>query len=237
MIFSGQDPRVKHRREEEEYRRQQYEQAMREITVREDRLLARIEEQQVIVEKRREEIDERAIKLHDGRRAYVDGDGYVDGQGRELSGADYDEAHRLHQQNPDAATRQENAENNRQANDLETLRQNLQQHQQDREQAGAPVDLKQEQQTADDYEKRFKQAAEPRRAEIEKKADSVADAYGTDYMADLGRTTSYAKQQAGEGKTLAADFTPAAEGKIDLSKIQIEGVIVKVVKDKFPPQK
>ena len=28
----------------------------------------------------------------------------------------------------------------------------------------------------------------------------------------------------------------AQEGKVDLSKIQVEGVIVKVVKDKFPPQ-
>jgi hypothetical protein len=29
----------------------------------------------------------------------------------------------------------------------------------------------------------------------------------------------------------------AKEGKADLSKIQVEGVIVKIVKDKFPPQK
>ena len=29
----------------------------------------------------------------------------------------------------------------------------------------------------------------------------------------------------------------AKEGKVDLSRIQIEGVIVKVVKDKFPPPK
>ena len=27
----------------------------------------------------------------------------------------------------------------------------------------------------------------------------------------------------------------AKDGKVDLSKIQVEGVIVKVVKDKFPP--
>ena len=29
----------------------------------------------------------------------------------------------------------------------------------------------------------------------------------------------------------------AKEGKADLSKIQVEGVVVKIVKDKFPPQK
>jgi len=28
----------------------------------------------------------------------------------------------------------------------------------------------------------------------------------------------------------------AQDGKVDLSKIQVEGVIVKVVKDRFPPQ-
>jgi hypothetical protein len=36
---------------------------------------------------------------------------------------------------------------------------------------------------------------------------------------------------------LALLDTVAKHGKIDLSKIQIEGVILKVVKDKFPPQK
>jgi hypothetical protein len=36
---------------------------------------------------------------------------------------------------------------------------------------------------------------------------------------------------------LAALDSVAKDGKIDLSRIQIEGVIVKVVKDKFPPQK
>jgi hypothetical protein len=34
---------------------------------------------------------------------------------------------------------------------------------------------------------------------------------------------------------LAALESLAQEGKVDLSKIQVEGVIVKVVKDKFPP--
>jgi hypothetical protein len=35
---------------------------------------------------------------------------------------------------------------------------------------------------------------------------------------------------------LAALDSAAKAGKVDLSKIQIEGVIVKVVKDKFPPR-
>ena len=85
MIYADQDPREKRRREEEAHRRQEYEQAMREITAREDRLLVQIEEQQREIQKRAQEIDERAIKLHDGRRAYVNGDGYVDGQGNEYA--------------------------------------------------------------------------------------------------------------------------------------------------------
>lgn len=51
-----------------------------------------------------------------------------------------------------------------------------------------------------------------------------------------------------EGKTgsdgseaLYAELTAldllAKDGKVDLSKIQIEGVVVKVVKDKFPPKR
>jgi len=37
------------------------------------------------------------------------------------------------------------------------------------------------------------------------------------------------------GVELAALESLAHDGKVDLAKIQIEGVIVKVVKDKFPP--
>jgi hypothetical protein len=50
----------------------------------------RIDVQEREIEKRQQQIDGRAIR-------------YADGQGRKLTGADYDEAHRLHQQNPDAA--------------------------------------------------------------------------------------------------------------------------------------
>jgi hypothetical protein len=214
LIFPDQDPRVKQRREEEERRRhQEYGEALREITAREDRLLVQIEQRQREIEKREQEIDERTIRLHDGRRAYVNGDGYVDGQGNELRGADHDEARAEHAKNPNAATAQEKAEADRQWSELDKLKHDIQQHQQNREQAGASTDQKHEQETADDYEKRFQQATETRSAEIEAKPGSVADAYSADYMADYGRTTSYAKQQDGEGKILAADFAPAAAGQ------------------------
>jgi hypothetical protein len=214
MIFPDQDPRVKQQREEEERRRrQEYEQAIHEITAREDRLLVRIEEQQREIENRQKEIDERTIRLHDGRRAYVDGDGYVDGQGHDLRGADHDEARAEHAKSPNAATLQEKTEADRQWNELDKLKHDVQQHRQGRDQFDASADLKHEQETADDYEKRFQHATETRRAEIEAKPDSVADAYSADYMADYGRTTSYAKQQDGEGKILAGNFAPAAAGQ------------------------
>ena len=55
-----------------------------------DHLLAQIEEQQRAIEKRRKVIDDNALKLHDGRRAYADGDQYRDDQGTVLQGGDND---------------------------------------------------------------------------------------------------------------------------------------------------
>jgi hypothetical protein len=43
-------------------------------------------------EERRREIETRAIRLHDGRRVYVDGEEFRDGEGRALSGSDRTEA-------------------------------------------------------------------------------------------------------------------------------------------------
>lgn len=81
-------------REDREHRQavEYYERAMQDIRDRADRLLARIEEQQRDIDRRREEIDDKAIRLHDGRKAYVDGTTYRDEQGRELRGGDADEA-------------------------------------------------------------------------------------------------------------------------------------------------
>ena len=70
-------------------------------------LLTRIAEREdeLLVEARRE--DERAIKLHDGRRAYVDGKDYRDAEGQKLTGADRAEAEIDHLDHPDATTWQE----------------------------------------------------------------------------------------------------------------------------------
>lgn len=82
MIFADQDPVVKRKREEEAARRAAQE--LQEYTDRSDRLLARIDEQERVLAKRRQEIEDKVIKLHDGRRVYIDGNNYRDENGRLL---------------------------------------------------------------------------------------------------------------------------------------------------------
>ena len=55
------------------------------IRERQDRLLLRIEEEQREIDKPRKQIEDNALRLCDGRRAYVDGDRYRDGEGRALT--------------------------------------------------------------------------------------------------------------------------------------------------------
>ena len=93
-ILPDQDPRVKRQREEEARRRAAQE--MQDYFERFDRLLARIEEQERAIAKRRQEIEDNSLKLHDGRRVYVDGNQYRDENGNILPGSARDEAAELH---------------------------------------------------------------------------------------------------------------------------------------------
>src|SRR5579871_6248373 len=105
MIFRDMDPREKRRRKEEEDRRRLLaEQELQEYRERSDRLLVRIEQEQIAIEKHRKEIEDNALKLRDGRRVYVDGNQYRDEQDRVLEGRDRDEAAALHNQKPNAST-------------------------------------------------------------------------------------------------------------------------------------
>jgi hypothetical protein len=94
----------------------------RELKAREDDLLRRIniEQQRILVEM--EELDRRTIRLHDGRRTYVDGKDYRDEQGRVLHGADRDEAEAQHRQNPNAATWAEKQEIEARAQEAQALK-------------------------------------------------------------------------------------------------------------------
>ena len=98
MIFRDQDPRLKRQREEQAARRAAQE--MQDYMDRSDRLLARIDEQERVIVKRRQEIEDNALKLHDGRRVYVDGSNYRDENGNILQGLDRSEADALHRGNP-----------------------------------------------------------------------------------------------------------------------------------------
>jgi hypothetical protein len=77
---------------------------MEEYKERSDRVLAQIEEQQHALLRRRQEIEDKALRLHDGRRIYIDGDQYRDEQGDILQGRDRDQAADQHRQCPDAST-------------------------------------------------------------------------------------------------------------------------------------
>src|ERR1035441_7706851 len=108
MIFRDMDPKEKRRRkEEEDHRRLLAEQELLDYRDRSDRLLARIEREQLVVEKHRQEIEDNALKLHDGRHVYVDGNQYRDEQGRVLEGRDRDEAVALHNEKPNASRSEE----------------------------------------------------------------------------------------------------------------------------------
>lgn len=100
MIFRDQDPRVKRHREKEAARHAAQE--MQDYLDRSNHLLARIDEQERVLAKRRQEIEDNALKLLDGRRVYVDGNQYRDENGNILSGNARDEAAELHRGNPQA---------------------------------------------------------------------------------------------------------------------------------------
>lgn len=78
-----------------------------ELHHREEAVLAQLAEREKLLIEEAQHLDDRAIKLHDGRRAYVDGERYRDAEGRELTGADRAQAEVLHVERPDATTWQE----------------------------------------------------------------------------------------------------------------------------------
>ena len=211
MIFGEQDPR---RREAEDRRRASlaYEESMRQIRERSDRLLAQIEVQQQEIDRQRREIEDRAIKLRDGRRVYVDGDRYRDEHGRLLEGADADEAAGLHSEKPDASTWEQKQEIERRAEEARRLKERVLRERQEAEAGGqglSPEEQERRRREAEQrltgYERELKAQVEVTRAELAAKPDA-ASAYSAVTLDD------YAGPAGGEGKTAAADFTRAVAG-------------------------
>jgi hypothetical protein len=194
MIFPWTNPHER-RRIEEKRRREllAYEQEMIENEQRYDRLLQRIGEEQARIDERRKEIEDNALRLRDGRRAYVDGDKYRDGEGRVLTGADEAEAARQHEYHPDASTWAEKQEIDRRAEENQKLRDKILKDRQ--EATGAPAtegNTQAASQKLDGYEKEFAEKVQEREGEMDaaaagaNNAQAVTDYGSADYMNAFG---------------------------------------------------
>jgi hypothetical protein len=212
MIFRDMDPKEKRRRKEEDDRRRLLaEQELQEYRDRSDRLLARIEQQQIAVEKRRKEIEDNALKLHDGRRVYVDGNQFRDEQGRVLEGRDRDEAAALHTQKPNASTWQDRQKTIEEADELAHLKQKVLDDRQEAERGG---DVSAANGRLSGYEKEFQNSLETTRTEIAAKAPTdLAASYSTDYMAAYGDEYTISTVPA---------FTKAADGQTPADRKESE---------------
>ena len=182
MIFPGMDPKEKRRREEEASRRALLAaQEMQDYEDRSGRLLARIDEQERVIAKRRQEIEDNALKLHDGRRVYVDGTQYRDENGNILTGSARDEAAGLNRGNPNASTWQEKKDIDDRYAEAERLRQKVLQDR-DAAERGGDISAANDQLTAD--EKEFTQQVEARATQqpTDYGSSDYLAAYGDDYQ-------------------------------------------------------
>jgi hypothetical protein len=188
MIFPWTNPQEK-RRIEEKRRREQlaYEEEMIENEQRTERLLLRIDEEQAKIDERRREIENNALRLRDGRRAYIDGDRYRDGAGRVLTGADEAEAARQHDYHPDASTWADKQEIDRRADENQKLKDKILK---DREEGQGTSE--QAAQRLDGYEKEFAEKVQARQEAMDVAAiggnntQPVTDYGTTDYMNAFG---------------------------------------------------
>lgn len=195
MIFRDQDPLVKRQRDEETRRRAA--QDLQDYQNRSDRLLARIDEQQRVLAKRRQEIEDNALKLHDGRRVYVDGNQYRDENGNILEGSARDEAAELHRGNPQASTWQEKKDIDDRYAAEERLRQKVLQDR-DAAERGGDVSSANDKLTAE--EKEFTQQVEVRTAQAptDYGSSDYMTAYGDEYQMSTVPAFSKAAQQTGQ---------------------------------------
>lgn len=198
-------------KQEEQISLQRYLVAMQGIRDREDELIEEIEAEHRQTLRRLENIDAHAIKLRDGRRAYVDGDEFRDRYGILLRGADRQEAERLRTKTSSTWTEQSEWEKR---NDLElSVLHNLREN---RQKLDDTLDNSAKT-TATERAEILKQE-KPLLARYERQTDDLTQSYSADY-ADAyetkgsGRTAaSYAATLDGakNSPTVAPDFSAAA---------------------------
>lgn len=212
MLFPGQSVEDKRRREEQDELRRRHDEAMLEIQRRSDRLLADIEFREREVEKRHQKIEDRALRLQDGRRVYFDGVGYRDETGRALSGADANEAEGLHRERPDAPTWQERQKTIDEAAELERLRQKVLQERQQAEAGGQGLSAAEMEQRSKDAQARMSSYEQEFADQVKAAHDGMAKAPDlASAYADLS-LDDYAGPAGGEGKSSGPDFTRAVAG-------------------------
>jgi hypothetical protein len=200
LMFPDQDPVVKRQREEEARRRAWLaEQEMQEYRERSDRLLAQIDQQQRVVEKRRKEIEDSALKLHDGRRVYVDGDLYRDEQGRVLEGMDRDEAATLHSTKPDASTWRQKNEIDDRFEELKRMKQKVLDDREQTETGGQDLNAATDRLSADEKEFAGKVEARAQQAPVDYGSADYMAAFGDEYTI----STVPAFTKAADGQTVA----------------------------------
>jgi hypothetical protein len=172
MLLPEDDPKEMERREEQKRHEQLIaEHERRDLIERQNHLLVQIEECQIELEKHRREIEDNALRLHDGRRAYIDGSQYRDGEGRVLAGQDEVEAARAHGHQPLASTWSEKQEADRKIEEARALKQRILNDREDGIQSSAKLSA---------YEREVRDKLETRAAQ------APTDYGSADYMAELG---------------------------------------------------
>jgi hypothetical protein len=190
-----------------------YHNEMRDIYEREDALLDELNTEEREDKKRLAQIDSRALKLSDGRLAYVGTNGtYVDQGGQLLRGNDAAEAKAQNQLHPDAATWAERSATEQKIEDEQKMRQDVQnmQAQEKQEDSGnlsadqMANNLRDRGATISRYETEFAERAKAGESQLEATGKTVTDATfgGDDYIAAYG----------GSGSTLGPAFAAAVNG-------------------------
>jgi hypothetical protein len=194
MIFPDQDPVAKRQREEEAARRAAQE--MQDYFERSNRLLARIDEQERVIAKRRQEIEDNALKLHDGRRVYVDGNQYRDENGAILQGSARDEAAALHRGNPQASTWQQKQDIDDRYAEAKRLREKVL-HDRDAAERGGDVSAANDKLNADEKEFAAKVEARAQRSPTDYGSSDYMAAYGDEYQISTVPAFTKAANQTG----------------------------------------
>jgi hypothetical protein len=207
-LFPDRDPRARH--EEEERRRAllAQEQATQEVRDHADRLLLRLDEQQHEIDRRRTELEGRALHLHDGRRVWIDGDQYRNDSGAILQGNDHDEAQSLAAVQPEAATWAEHEHIRLWADRTKRLKEQVL-SERERAAEGDPARLEER---LSGYEKELQEESEERASHIAAASVNYGD---PDYSDLLSSQPSFNAAAHAESAVAPADKTEADSASAD----------------------